>query len=96
LRGPDGSCRNGTADAAVVVTVNVVVAGDPFGVTDVGLKVAALLAGNPATLKVTALAKPPALGVTVIVNVNVCPAFAVALVPLLTVKSLPAPFSAIV
>jgi hypothetical protein len=54
--------------------VKVVGVAVPFGVTDVGLKVAVECAGKPLTLNVTGLVKPLAVGVIVIWIVACWPA----------------------
>ena len=66
--------------------VSVVVCAVPFGVTDVGLNVAVVCAGKPATLKETRLVNPFAVGVTVIVVIACCPALTVVLAGPLTVN----------
>jgi hypothetical protein len=86
-RGASGTngARAAPTGRAVVVTVIVVLAP---GVTDAGLKVAADSAGNPVTVKVTAIAEFPPSGAVVIVNTAEAPATVVCgLVVLVTVKS---------
>ena len=58
----------GMDERAVVEMVSVVEAGLLLGVTDVGLNVQVAAAGKPKQEKVIALGKPPACGVTLIVN----------------------------
>ena len=78
----------------VVATENTVVAVVAPGVTLVGLNVPVVAAGNPDAVNVTAFAKPPVPGVSVIVKFAVCPAVTVTGDPgPLSVKSIPVPVS---
>jgi len=65
--GVSNGAEGGAAPRAVVIIVNVVVWAPALGVTVVGLKVAVVWRGKPATVKETGLANPLALGVTVMV-----------------------------
>lgn len=76
----------GKALRNVVAMENVVVAGDPPGVTLGGTNVAVEAAGNPDAANVIALENPPGPGVIVIVYIAVCPA--------VTVTAAPGPLSA--
>src|SRR6266436_634172 len=80
--GADG----GAAPRAVVMIVSVVVWTPALGVTVVGLKVAVVWAGKPATVKETGLENPLALGVTVMVIIAGCPALTGVLAGPLTVN----------
>jgi hypothetical protein len=64
---------------AVVVTVSVLLAGAPLGVTEAGLKLQAASEGKPLQAKLTDELKP-LMGVTVKVACPLCPALIVRVV----------------
>jgi len=64
--GPSPGPEGGVAPRATVVTISVVFACAPFGVTIVGLNVNVVCIGNPDTLNETGFVNPLAVGVTMI------------------------------
>ena len=73
----NGSKCRACIEGAIVVTVRVVVAGPPFGVTEAGVNEQLATAGSPVQANATASLKP-LVGVTINVNVADLPCLMVA------------------